>query len=131
MLNQFKWQAQLKTGQIINQFDIEGKEHQFKEVQDKFNDLVYFKIMNEQGIKIGVNLTSGEIHLNDQVIFDNSKKTNIRLIYFSRHIAELNEFKVEKKETKNFIGFQYLDQDNRNHKVLFSINSNNQIGIHE
>jgi hypothetical protein len=122
----FHWNCILKDGTHIFQFDKNGTEHKFKEVLDRMNDLVYFNLTNNNGKLFSVNLTNGLIGYND-LIFpyreSETKKENIRLIYFRRNKIELTESLEKKSHTITYhLGYQYLDKG-INRQVVLEINS--------
>jgi hypothetical protein len=124
----FHWNAIFKDSIHIFQFDKDGTEHKFKEVQDKFNDLVYFNLTNNNGKMFSINLTNGLIGYNRlefPYIETEAKKENIRLIFFRRHRVEIGteDLKENKHEIIYFLGFQYNTEDNKNHKILLQIDS--------
>jgi len=123
----FHWNAIFKDGTHIFQFDKDGIEHKFKEVQEKFNELVYFNLTNNRGKMFSVNLINGLIGYNRlefPYIETEKKKENIRLIFFRRHQIELNESLNEKNHNIAYhLGLQYNDENNINRKIILQINS--------
>jgi hypothetical protein len=121
----FTWNAILKDGIHIFQFDKDGTEHKFKEVQDKLNDLVYFNLTNNNGKMFSVNLTNGLIGYNRlefPYIEIEEEKKNIRLIFFRRHKVEITEKSIEKSHTITYhLGFQYNDKLGNNQKIILQI----------
>jgi hypothetical protein len=121
----FLWNAIFKDGTHIFQIDKEGIEHKFKEVQDKFNDLVYFNLRNNNGKMFSINLMNGLIGYNTlefPYIKLEKHKQNIRLIFFRRHTIELTDsFKEINHNIKYHMGIQYNDDKNNNHKIILII----------
>ena len=122
----FHWFVILKDGTKINQFDEDGKEHRFKEVKDKFDELVYFNLTNKCGKMFTVNLEQGIIGYNYLVLpYIKSKetKTNIRLIFFRRHTVSLtlNDLKEKQHDIIYFLGLQYNNKLGNNQKIILQI----------
>lgn len=124
----FIWTAYFKNSNSICQFDFEtGKENLFKEVKDKFSELEYFVLWNNEKL-FKVDLINGLILFNKtQEVFEEllkEKKTNIRLIFFRRHRVEITEKMVEKlHKITYFLGFQYNDKNGNNRQVILQIDS--------
>ena len=121
----FHWNAVFFDGSQINQFNEDGTENLFKLVQNRFDELVYFYLTNNKEITFTVDLIHGLIFFNNHQTIAKEfkrKKDNIRLIFFRRHKVELTEQMVEKKhEIKYFLGYQYLDNNGYNKKVVLQI----------
>jgi len=121
----FHWNAIFKDGTHIFQFDKDGIEHKFKEIQEKFNDLVYFNLTNNNGKMFSINLTNGLIGYNRlefPYIETEQKKENIRLIYFRRHRVTLTEAGKEVSHTITYhLGLQWNDNLGSNQKTILKI----------
>ena len=122
----FLWQAELVSGEAISQIDEEGKEHLFKEVKDNFDKLSYFYLSNNKGKLFTVDLIKGLIYFNNyqepQLELIKEKK-NIRLIYFRRNFIDLKENEVIHHNVIYFLGIQWQDLENKNHKLILQIDS--------
>ena len=122
----FFWQGIFKDSLVINQIDEDGTEHRFQEIRDKFSELAFFNLSNKQGKMFTVNLLEGIIGYNDFVISyrkSEIKKNNIRLIYFRRNYVTIG---TKDLKTKNhiiiyYLGYQYLDNNGHNRKVIHQI----------
>jgi hypothetical protein len=122
----FHWLARFRDNIIIKQFDLEKKEHLFREVQDKISDLIYFTLYNNSQV-FTVDLKNGIIFFNNhqKVELDLLKeKKDIRLIFFRRHTVELSEnFKEKNHNILYFLGLQWNDKEDKNRKILLQIDS--------
>jgi hypothetical protein len=121
----FYWNAIFKDGTHIFQFDKNGIEHQFREVQEKFNDLVYFNLTNNNGKMFSVNLTNGLIGYNRlefPYIETEQKKENCRLVFFRRHKVEIGtqDLKEKSHTIEYHLGLQWL-KDGKNQKIILII----------
>jgi len=132
----FFWFAIFSDGTKINQLDEDGTIHEFREVLNKFNDLIYFNLTNKQGKLFTVNLQEGIIGFNDLIIpYRNPevKKNNIRLIYFRRVYMTfgLQDLKQKKVEIIYHLGYQYLDNHGFNKKIVLQIDESGNFIIEE
>lgn len=133
----FFWKAELKDGTIIHQFDKDGIEHRYQEVKDKFINLKYFYLYNKNDSNnvFIVDLINGFIYKNKIIknFKEENKKYNIRLIYFRTHRKKinLNNLKKLEEEIHYNLGFQYLDSNNINHKIILQIDKNGDFLIGE
>lgn len=134
------WKAIFKDGRYIRQFEENDIEHPFKEVLENQDNLIYFFLENPK------NKYTYVVDLNKGCIFfcregsyllhpreDMLRKTayKYRLIYFREvertfgsNLKEIGEPKV-----LYFIGFQYTDKDNSNHKRMMRIHPNGEFVI--
>ena len=123
----FFWIALFKDNTKIEQFNEDGTEHKFKEVQDKLNDLIYFNLTNNNGKMFSVNLANGLIGYNRlefPYIESEEKKENCRLIFFRRHKVTLTESGKEVEHTITYhLGLQWQDSEKRNQKIILQIDS--------
>lgn len=119
----FYWIAEFEDDCIF-QFE-NGTEHRFQEVKDHFDTLKYFTLQHkEKDLSFTVDLTLGIITCNTKYqAMKSEEKKNIRLIFFRRHKIEIGE-KDLKEQTHNityFLGYQYLDKNGHNIKVVLQI----------
>lgn len=130
----FRWNAIFSDGSQIYQFNKDGTENRFKLVKDKFDDLVYFNLTNDKGITFTVDLKNGLIGYNYLALpyIENiEKKKNIRLIIFRRHRGKIGTQDLKEKEhiITYHLGYQYLDNNGYNRKVVLQINNNGEFII--
>lgn len=128
------WEAKFNDSSVICQYN-KNNENSFKKVQENFGSLKYFSLYHvSKPLRIIVDIQKGLIYFNTiNKIVDNDlniEKKNIRLIYFRRNKIILNE-KFQKKEyiITYFIGYQYIDKNGKNKKVLLQINQEGNIII--
>jgi len=124
----FFWSVIFQDGSKIEQFNEDGSENKFQLVKDRFNELAYFNLKNNAGKMFSVNLIEGLIGYNRlefPYIEAKEKKSNIRLIFFRRHRVEIGtqDLKEKKHEIIYFLGFQYLDKNENNQKIILQIDS--------
>ena len=124
----FFWSVIFQDGSKIEQFNEDGSENKFQLVKDRFNELAYFNLKNNAGKMFSVNLIEGLIGYNKlefPYIEAKEKKSNIRLIFFRRHRVEIGtqDLKEKKHEIIYFLGFQYLDKNENNQKIILQIDS--------
>lgn len=129
------WNAYFKKNsklECIRQFEENGKEHKFQEVLDNQKDLEYFALYNKKtNYLYVVNLIDGIITkgqhkqpaLPVRADMLRKEKCKYRLIYFrevertfTRQLKEIGDPKII-----YFLGFQYLDSNNKNHKRMMKI----------
>ena len=117
----FIWTAKFNNLPDVCQFDFEsGKENLFKIVKDNFSNLEYFILWNKEKV-FTVDLINGLIYFNKELKSNETKKENIRLIYFRRHTVELNQLGKETNHKIEYhLGFQYL-KDGKNQKIILII----------
>ena len=125
----FIWNVILKNGSQINQFNEDGTENRFQLVKDKFNDLRYFNLTNHKGKLFTVDLMNGSIGYNYlplSYIESKENKKNIRLIFFRRHQVTLgiSDLKENSHSIMYHLGYQYLDKNNCNRKIIIKIDKN-------
>ena len=133
-MSNINWIAVFKDKSEISQIDEAGKEHLFKEVQEKMSDLSFFILKhNEKDNYYVVDINKGLIYINkiqdpeEEFI---ANKTNIRLIYFRRNRVHMdNNFKELDRDIIHFLGYQYLDKEGKNHKVIIQISNEGNILI--
>ncbi|MFH0805981.1 MAG: hypothetical protein V1901_03850 [Patescibacteria group bacterium] len=124
----FYWKCILNDDSEIYQFD--GKiEHRFQEVIDNFDNLKYFILYHkEKDINFILDLKKGiilrNLKFNKEIDYDLiEEKFNIRPIFNRRHTIKKIVKGNETHEIIYIFGCQYLDKENRNHKVIFHIDS--------
>jgi len=124
----YYWVASLKDGSKIEQFD-NNKDDNYKRIQEKTKDLIYFCLYNKlnSNDRFTVNLEKGLVCYNN-LFEDWTKekivKNNIRLIYFRRWRKYLSsELKLLTGDVHYFLGFQYNDENNKNHQILLQIDN--------
>lgn len=124
----FFWIALFRDNTKIEQFNEDGTENKFKLIQEKIHDLVYFNLTDRKGHFFTVDLINGRIGYNYlplPYLEKTEEKKNIRLIFFRRHQVEIGtqDIKEKKHEIIYFLGFQYQDENNNNHKIILQIDS--------
>ena len=131
---QFVWEAKFKDNSVIKQFE-NGTEHLFKEVKDRFNDLVLFSFKHiSKPLVVSVDLQKGLLFLNNaQTPYEDliKEKIDIRLIVFRRHkvTTEFNTLKEVEHKLNYFIGYQYVNKHGNNRKVILQLDSEGNIII--
>ena len=120
----FHWTAILEDGSKIEQFNSDGIETKFKEVQDNFDKLFLFILKNKDNSKcFEVDLYNGRISFNTyNSIKTNTIKNNIRLINF-RTVQKIfsEDITLLKTIIQYKLGFQYNDENNINRKIILII----------
>ena len=121
----FTWVAIFKDSTKIEQFE-NGIEHKYKEINNRLNELVYFSLTDKQGHMFTVDLYNGLIGFNYlalSYIKLKEKKENIRLIFFRQHKIEIgSQDLLEKKHDIEYhLGYQYLDKNGYNQKIILKI----------
>lgn len=129
------WTAVFKDS-TIKQFDNEKEqtqEHTFKEILDRQDELEKFILVNvNTNCTYTVDLKNGTISFGDiepdqdQIV---DTKYKYRLIYFRR---VLRTFGLDLREVGNanityFLGYQYTDEQNKNHKRLMKIHKDGRL----
>lgn len=136
------WVGIFNDGKVIRQFDdTEQKvENKFSEIQNRQDSLIQFALVNEKtGVAYLADLVTGTISIqliNDSPLFadDDMRKENTknyRLIYFRRvqhHFTSDLQTKLS-SNINYFLGFQYNDQDGRNHKTLMKISPDGRVTL--
>lgn len=133
------WTAKFKDGSTINQFDeqeTQTKEHKFKEILDHQENLIGFTLVNiHTNVAYILNLENGTINitLNGSEELEPDKEMlkglyKYRLIYFRRVQRYFTSSMVETGvDITYFLGFQYNDEDGKNHKRFVKINSDGRL----
>jgi hypothetical protein len=128
----FVWIADFSTTRI-EQF-VGETEYRFQEVIDRFDDLHLFHLYNHRkDIKITVDVKTGTIKYNSVDVADSkTEKQNIRLIYFRRHIVQLNpQCQEEAHVMYYFLGYQYNDKLGKNRQIVLKIDEDGNFIIEE
>lgn len=135
----FVWYAELKDGSFLGQFEnleTQAGENSFKRVLDAQADLVRFHLLyaRDSGRKIRytVNLVDGTICRTDgdELLADLDMLRDgaavYRLIYFRRITRTFSTGLQEMGQPiiVYFLGFQYIDENGKNHKRLVKIDGN-------
>jgi hypothetical protein len=143
MLDLF-WQADFNDETTIVQFeDAEQKvEHSFKEVLEKKDDLKNFSLHNRHTgliyslcLKTGIFGITSPLFSNELLDPDedmkNDTKQRYRLIYFRRVTRNFNsDFKeISDANIVYFLGYQFTDEHNKNHKRLMKIHKDGRFII--
>jgi hypothetical protein len=137
------WTAEFRDLTSINQFDDEEQkiEHSFKEVLDKKDNLVRFSLQNRHTKLIYVlNLETGIFGITSPVIknilldTDEDMKNDTeryRLIYFRRvtRTFGLDLTEIGNANIVYFLGYQFTDEHNKNHKRLMKIHNDGRFII--
>ena len=126
---EFTWNAILKDGSQINQFNKDGIETRFKSVKDNFDNLAFFNLTNNKGILFTVDLINGSIGYNSSVlphVESKENKKNIRLIFFSRHTVKIgmNDLKTKSHIVTYYLGIQWTKKNDINRNIILQINQN-------
>ena len=112
------WYALYKNGRNLPQFDHNGDEHMFKEIEEE--NLVEF-IIRTKNEEIRLNMKSGVFRVNGVTYLDfGNNKEEHRLIYFRRVLKVLGD---GEGSTTEHIGWQSTIEG-INVKRILSINEN-------
>jgi len=131
MLN-IVWCAILEDSSVIRQYDLNGRECLFKEVLDSRDKLKRFMLCNRfNGEVFIVDLVDGYISKTKEVygVFKprvdmlRKQQYDYRLIYFREVERTFNQKLSETGNPKinYFLGFQYTDENSKNHKRMIKI----------
>ena len=119
-----KWLSIYEDKTTLNQFDEDGKEHLFKEIEESklkefalFHNEKVISLFPKQGV-FGINGLIYKTDLSEQDL-------DYRLIHFSRRRKIMGP--KGNNENEYFVGFQ-VNKDGKNHKRLISV-CNNEIKI--
>jgi L-ribulose-5-phosphate 3-epimerase UlaE len=129
----FTWIALFKDNAKIEQYG-NNIEHKFQEVQEKISELAYFNLTDKKGHFFTVDLINGRIGYNYLPLpyLEKTDKQNIRLIFFRRHKVEMTEKMIEKSHTIDYhLGYQYLDKNGYNQKIIIIIDKNGSWSLGE
>lgn len=129
------WHARFKDNSFVLQYDKGGKEHLFKEVLDRQDELGYFALHNTiNGDSFVVDMQNGcicKIKEGNEIFKPREdmlrkQEYDYRLIYF-REVERTFDQKLNETagvKITYFLGFQYTDENNKNHKRIIKINEN-------
>lgn len=144
------WVARFKNGKILLQFDDyeQTREHLFKEVLERANDLQAFQLVNQRTrVLYSVDLVNGRLRVappigevpgsvtqNSEIETRGTDKYRYRLIYFRRVTLEMkwsgeNINPGEPTDIQYFLGFQYTNEKSENVKRLLQISKNDEVYI--
>lgn len=114
------WTAKYNNGNQLKQFEVDGKENLFKDIDQE--RLEFFTITNGTS-QISLDLKTGVFELNNSIIEIDGlshRDEEYRLIYFRRVSVSIGTISgISDKTIKHFIGYQ-ITIDNKNHKVIFN-----------
>jgi hypothetical protein len=129
------WTAYFDDNEVVKQYNDDGSENKFKIVQDKFDKLVAFTLSHiHKPLQVQVDLRRGLIFINKANYISeelvNTKKKNVRLIYFRRNQV-ITDMKGEiiAHYLYYFIGYQYNDVKGKNRQVVLNIDQEGNIAI--
>lgn len=140
----FAWVARFSDGTVLKQFEDsvgQGSEVGFKAVLDKQDALEVFELVGSKaGIRVSVDLVRGTVcshHIDDAEVVEpdmdmlRQDKYQYRLIYFRRVSRNFNSKfqEIGEPSVAYFLGFQYTDENGKNHKRLMRIGNNGQFVI--
>lgn len=111
-----RWQAVYSDNSILNQFNADGSENLFKDIeQDK---LVEFRLFHDSSV-ISIFLTSGVFGLNGLLYQTDVSNQDLdyRLIHFVRRRKILG---AGRNQEMAFVGFQ-VNIGGKNHKRILSV----------
>lgn len=138
------WKASFKIDESasyeICQYNEKGKEILFKEVLDNQENLEWFALLNQRTKNIYyVDLKKGSISIGKQgksflkprADMLRKDKYEYRLIYFREVQLDFNSImqQVGDKKVIYFLGFQYIDENKKNHKRIMKIHSDGRLVI--
>jgi len=135
------WQAYLKDGKIIKQFDDDAQtqEHKFQEVLDHQDNLAVFNLINvNSGRVYQVNLEHGRFHIFSPGFIDapeaevaGNAAQRYRLINFRRVTQNMSwngkSMNNDSSSILYFLGYQYTTAEGKNVKQLLQINDRDEI----
>lgn len=135
----FHWRAKLTDGTIISQFDEDGNERSFREVQEREDELVYFYLElqnSHEPFNVGVDLVDGAINFNDFTI--RPMKGDISWGEFNPEFRVVNFRRVRRHftvygdvgtpEIDYFIGWQ-TTHEGKNYQKLLKIGSDGSFAM--
>lgn len=140
------WYAHFNDGSYLCQYKPDGEEVKFQEVLDKKDDLAYFELRHKNHpVGYIVDLKNGCLYYGQRVLGDPSKYDVIeprqdmlresnyqyRLIYFREVERTFGTTLTEIGTPKivYFIGFQYTDENGKNHKRMMRIHPDGKFCI--
>ena len=144
------WVAIFKNGEMLRQFDDEEqtREHLFKEVLERINNLQGFQLVNERTkVLYTVDLVNGRLRIappirevsnettqNPEIETRGNDKYKYRLIYFRRVTQTMTWAgkEVTRQGVHNiqyFLGFQYTNEKGENVKRMIQISKDDEVYI--
>ena len=139
------WHGYFNDGRVINQYEHDGKENRFQEVLDNQDKLTSFVLRHVQyNIIYVVDLVNGCIflgqYLGDEQPFNTiearadmlrKEQYQYRLIYFREVERTFNSNlqEAQKERIIYFVGFQYTDENRKNHKRIMKISSDGRLTV--
>ena len=138
---QYIWRASFKDGSVLNQFNSEERvdlnENKYQQVLDRQQDLKTLSIIHvdtkltfiidlEHGLISLTHLDVPPIELNEDE--QHKKEYDYRPIFFRKRSVDINlDLSIEENNKQKIkilwytFGFQYLDENNKNHKRLVKL----------
>jgi hypothetical protein len=120
------WKAELKNGEVINQFD-NNLDKNYARVKENLINLRWFILYDKNNFnkKFMVDLENGFIYTNNIIqdfaeVQTKIEKKNIRLIYCRRKRIKIGNNKPE-LTIRYILGFQYNDTFGYNRKIVLQI----------
>ncbi len=132
------WFAVFKDGSSINQFEGD-KERLFKDVLERQDELQLFGLQEADGLSYIVDLEKGTIEtaktaserLQPRADMLRKNPYKYRLIYY-REVTRTfgnNLVEVGTPEHVYYLGFQYTDENEKNHKRIMKIHKDGRIVV--
>ncbi len=136
------WMAYFQGGKLLYQFEDEEqtKEHLFKEVLDRQDDLKLFSLINTKSNRIyQIDLENGRFRFfapgfvaSPEDVVEGSTENKYRLIHFRRiekSFAYGATSTIEELSTsiKYFLGYQYTTTEGKNIKHMAQITDNDEV----
>jgi len=126
MTQEFKWSAKLIDGTVIDEIDKEDKEHLFKEVIDRIDDLRELKLFWDNRFAT-VNLETGHFNVNGEDFgFEglSDRTEQYRPIYFKRVKRTISNIPglEDTPNIKYHIGYQ-ITIDGKNYQRVLQIDN--------
>lgn len=124
---ELKWKAHFSNARIFEQFDAQGKEHLFKEVLDRQEDLELFELIGDGKI-YQVDLRTGKFFIKGVEFFpiteEEFKKplrdVHYRLIYYKRSQTTVTLNSIKKPELLCYLlGWQALVDGKNFQRIMF------------
>jgi hypothetical protein len=126
------WTALYEDGTYLPQYEDDGREHLFKEINE--TKLVELVVITDKH-QYSVNLRRGTFLINDMAIRFSQYENlgGYRLIYFRRvqkHMGSGGE-DTEEESTQEYVGWQMTTEDGKNHKRYLAINEHGLVTVME
>ena len=122
-----KWKAHFKNQHIFEQFDTKGKEHLFKEVLDREDELEVFELV-DNGKIYQVDLRTGKFFIKGVEFFPITegefkkplRDVHYRLIYYKRKQTTVTLNDIKKPEVLcHLLGWQALVDGKNYQRIMF------------